>query len=298
MLLFFNLFASSCVTAVSFIMSTPSSSRPSNSVHQATSIHSTTSNGVRKGSRSKRSKGVKRATLTSYLPSGAPKLPLSFGVEFEYLFCVNRARINRDPSHKLFIREDDPRHPDDQASRTPSQHPFFARLARILRDKNLTVRVMPEPKTDDTGYKHWTITEEPNSDLKRTFHGLVLGSEGKVIEATLYEWETKGMELVSRVLKAPEPDYKGIHPSISECGRYLNMLKAGSTDWFLIARPDNGGLHVHLGIDPGASIKSKTMTDVPLKILQHLAYILIEYEDIISCFHDWERRGIFGYQDI
>ena len=117
------------------------------------------------------------------------------------------------------------------------------------------------------------------------------GEKAKLQRLLLTNGKQKVWELVSPVLTAPEPDYKEIHPSISECGRYLDVLKAGSTDWFLIARPDNGGLHVHLGIDPGAGIKSKTMTDVPLKILQHLAYILIEYEDIISCFHDWERRG-------
>ena len=232
-----------------------------------------------------------QSLLSPGLPSGTPKLPLSFGVEFEFLFCVNGAIKNRDSLHNLFISENDPRHPDDQGSHTPSQDPFHARIARLLRNKGLPIRVLPEPKMDDTRYEHWTVTHEPYSDLSRTFWDLVAGSEGKVTEATLHEWETKGMELVSRVLTAPEPDYKAIHPSISECGNYLGVLKSGSTDWFLIVRPDNSSLHVHLAIHPDTKAEPTSMKRVPLKVLKHLAYILIEYEDVISSFHHRERRG-------
>lgn len=36
------------------------------------------------------------------------------------------------------------------------------------------------------------------------------------------------------------------------------------------------------------------LPQIPLKVLQHLAYILLEYEDVISCLHYPKRRGFYG----
>jgi hypothetical protein len=46
------------------------------------------------------------------------------------------------------------------------------------------------------------------------------------------------------------------------------------------------GLHVHVGTAPECDIPEN-----PLPMFQHLAYILVQYQEIISSFNSDQRRG-------
>ncbi|KAL8906457.1 MAG: hypothetical protein Q9171_006256, partial [Xanthocarpia ochracea] len=111
------------------------------------------------------------------------------------------------------------------------------------------------------------------------------------------EWDSGPVELVSRVLDVDD------EASFQEIGEMLEILTAGAkarrrykafTDQWC-------GLHVHIGL-PTTSIRSSKIASefkdhinsedntIPLPVLQHLAYITVVYEPIISLLHPPNRR--------
>jgi hypothetical protein len=48
------------------------------------------------------------------------------------------------------------------------------------------------------------------------------------------------------------------------------------------------GLHVHVGLDPGLSEASLS----PLDVLQHLSYMLVQFETSISALHPRRRLAL------
>jgi hypothetical protein len=98
-----------------------------------------------------------------------------------------------------------------------------------------------------------------------------------------------GMELITGVLEAPDllaRCYPRSDPSMLEISQYLKALEEDrSALWFARTTKDCG-LHVHIGVSSHGSVDQ-----IPLNVMQHLAYILVQYEDIISCLHHPQRRG-------
>ncbi len=111
------------------------------------------------------------------------------------------------------------------------------------------------------------------------------------------EWDSGPVELVSRVLDVDD------EASFQEIGKMFEILTAGAkarrryrafTDQWC-------GLHVHIGL-PTTSIRSSKIASeskdhlnsedntIPLPVLQHLAYIIVVYEPIISLLHPPNRR--------
>ncbi|KAL8915740.1 MAG: hypothetical protein Q9172_006704, partial [Xanthocarpia lactea] len=111
------------------------------------------------------------------------------------------------------------------------------------------------------------------------------------------EWDSGPVELVSRVLDVDD------EASFQEIGEMFGILTAGAkarrryrafTDQWC-------GLHVHIGL-PTTSIRSSKIASeskdhinsedntIPLPVLQHLAYITVVNEPIISLLHPPNRR--------
>lgn len=78
--------------------------------------------------------------------------------------------------------------------------------------------------------------------------------------------------------------------SLADVKWYLDALETdGNEPWF--CRPtEECGVYMHVGI-PDDDV---ALSRIPLNVLQHLAYILLEYEDVISCLHHPKRRGFYG----
>jgi hypothetical protein len=86
---------------------------------------------------------------------------------------------------------------------------------------------------------------------------------------------------VSRVLTLPENEHGCMHAdSLGETTRSISALVLGSQNPWLRSAPDMAGFRVHSGTATGCD-----MPEIPLPILEYLAYILASYEEIISSLH-------------
>lgn len=208
--------------------------------------------------------------------SFARQLPLTFGVEFEFVFAIHNDIV---PGHHMFNH---------------GNHQWLAEVLNEIAFEPNGLQVVLEEPQDCDGYEQWILTYDFSarieSNLMEHFR-----HDKRINPDTLADWNHDGMELISRVLTVPDLSARGYlthHPSILEINEYLKHLHAdGRVPWF--ARPTRQcGLHVHIGV-PGLDFTSTTVDQIPLNILQHLAYLLIQYEDIISCLNHPQRRGFF-----
>lgn len=98
---------------------------------------------------------------------------------------------------------------------------------------------------------------------------------------------------MSRVLQAPSDlscfDTFIQEPDVQEISRYLNVIQGHPNDPHGAFINDTCGFHVHV-----ARLARNGSDDVMLSlpILQHLAYLLVQYEEIISSLHPPERRAV------
>ncbi|KAI4279534.1 MAG: hypothetical protein L6R38_005009, partial [Xanthoria sp. 2 TBL-2021] len=110
------------------------------------------------------------------------------------------------------------------------------------------------------------------------------------------EWDSGPVELVSRVL---DVDAASSFSEVAEMFEILNAGHSGKTKYKAFA-DQWCGLHVHIGLPPSpqpsvALSKSSPNSNeenstLPLPLLQHLAYITIIYEPILSLLHPPNRR--------
>ncbi|KAL8669055.1 MAG: hypothetical protein Q9168_006344, partial [Polycauliona sp. 1 TL-2023] len=107
------------------------------------------------------------------------------------------------------------------------------------------------------------------------------------------EWDSAPLELVSRVL---DVDAASSYTEIDEMFQTLDAGRSGRTEYQAFTDPCCG-LHVHIGLPPppSSSTASSNSSDqengtFPLTVLQHLAYITIVYESILSLLHPPHRR--------
>jgi hypothetical protein len=92
-------------------------------------------------------------------------------------------------------------------------------------------------------------------------------------------------ELVSRVPPAPDVDPKGV----VEVQKYVSALQGTDhnlQEGYHSYVDKQCGMHVHVGPDP----KSK-LVSFHLPVLQHIAYIIVQYEGLISRLLPQQRRG-------
>ena len=114
----------------------------------------------------------------------------------------------------------------------------------------------------------------------------------RINEGNVKSWDSFGVEAVSRVLSYADPV-----AAFHEIGRYVSALKdgggsvpavpgslAGPPQWGIM-KSTLAGAHVHIGFNVTRP------SDIDVKVLQHLAYILISHEDLITQFHPRIRSG-------
>ncbi|OAP55126.1 hypothetical protein AYL99_10826 [Fonsecaea erecta] len=127
-------------------------------------------------------------------------------------------------------------------------------------------------------YTEWTMTNDHTvvgalrSQLRE--HLLTQG----VAEDDVPKWDSYGIELISPVFELARQT-----EAFSQVGKYLRALVSKETStlesiW--------AGAHVHIGFN------FSKPEDIPILLLQHLAYILILHEDLLSRCHPRSRCGI------
>ncbi len=89
-------------------------------------------------------------------------------------------------------------------------------------------------------------------------------------------WDTFGLELIS-------PPHNDISTAKEEVNAILSKLRGTPESPFGILLDDSCGFHVHVGLPDGEAL--------PIRVLQHIAYILVVYEEQIGLLHDPKRRN-------
>ena len=162
----------------------------------------------------------------------------------------------------------------------------------ILRREGLHVASMGyAPDDEDKPYSGWGLIED--STIKYDYvHAEALKCIPERIDKDVpVNVMGGGVELVSRKFQAPDLDKDDFScSSLEETSNYVNALTGKSTDPFACFINDSCGLHVHVGV---AALESpNNALKFPLAILQHLCYMLVQYETVISSFFPTYRRGM------
>ena len=245
-------------------------------------------------------------------------LPLTFGVELEFVFAVNKHEIEQDPTHFLHGLSEGAQQQGGAGSESQqTSETFFTRpainpvpskednlgvqetvvskpafnnaaeyVARILRNAGQTVRIQDEPHRRPD-FQVWQVTYDDSVKLDDGA-ALIKLFPNRVTPENVSQWKHDGMELVSRVLVVTEYDRDCLHSdSLKEVAKFLAALPPRPQDPWLLNAHNRTGLHVHVGVDP----ESVIVREIPLPVLQHLAYILARYEEIVSSLHSDQRRG-------
>lgn len=221
------------------------------------------------------------------------EIPLTFGVEFEFMFAIRKSLSKR--HHWLQIdRDTQPDPQDNYYGKTVYSEKENTALARILRLGGHGVRLHATEARVGT-FTHWTIQNELSLRFADQNREKLTGwLPNRATKKNKKDWLIKGVELVSRVLAAPPPD-KGwrTHASIREVEEYIKCVNGKKGDPFGAYVTGECGLHVHVGVDPNIA-QDQLANLLPLKTLKYLAYILFQYEGVISGFHLPSRQGHFG----
>ena len=135
----------------------------------------------------------------------------------------------------------------------------------------------------DINYDQWTLTHDgtvPGATSSELYQNV----SHLVCEQNRREWDSWGIELVSRKFECAQR-----HDAFEEVSRYLSTLKGYGSETWAASGSIWAGTHVHVGVDvqsPKEISEPKTM-----RILQHLAYILVSNEDLLTQFHPSHRSG-------
>ena len=153
-------------------------------------------------------------------------------------------------------------------------------------NKTQNVPFPTEASTDETvmltkaklDYSRWSLTNDHTlpgvlrSQLERHLTGR------NVHEDAHPSWDSYGMELVSPIFELQKKQ-----EAFTEIGRYLEAVNGDSTS---LLESIWGSIHVHIGWE------IETAEDMPVLSLQHLAYILVLHEDLLSKCHPRSRSGV------
>ena len=218
-------------------------------------------------------------------------LPLTFGVEIEFYWACRFDDYLGQQHQFLKITADD--------AEAFYLWPQFARnigqVTKILRRAGLDAVPVTNPRDEGINYQAWVVTQdeslfEVNEEIKGQEHPLskrqrAVGEKG---------WFTQGTELVSRILPVPDVFPNGfiLSQSLQEVERYTTLLIGKGSQEYTSYCNKRCGLHIHIGLDPMLTTRS-----LPLDVLQHLCYILFQFEGLISQFHPRKRRECYDEEN-
>lgn len=239
------------------------------------------------------------------------KLPLTFGVELEFLLAM-RCRLQQYfPQYNWLTREslhdphdarnsnmDEPTDWADCAEEDDSPSPDgLWQVSKIFADQGAEVRAVIDAKRDDEDFdkfSRWSLCPEMAVPNPRTAADFSNWANGLVDEEhkRLLWWNFSGLELVSPALPAPEIDPRNFKPKgLVELGGYLKFFTHSeqypTAPWMFISRPEVSSMHVHVGVQP----QLEKQINIPIDVLRHVAFLCIFFEDTITMLHDPHRHS-------
>ncbi|KIW11005.1 hypothetical protein PV08_10304 [Exophiala spinifera] len=246
----------------------------------------------------------------------SPKEPMSltFGIELEYVFAFDRSPrvgfewigVDGITDEELFEEEeeddlalsyDDESEPATGVNMDVDVHQpvvfsdphSCARIGQASTTMFVTQSVLEQAGLECTagerGYESWNIQADGSIDEPKNLSKYLpdrLDSDDEC------DWVMSGQELVSRVLAAPEDLSLNNFTSsnaLQEIACFLKALRGRPRDPFGVFVNESCGFHVHVARE------SQDMDEmIPLPVLQHLAYLLVQFEELINVLHHESRR--------
>jgi hypothetical protein len=247
-------------------------------------------------------------------------LNLTFGVEIEHLFGIKQDEVAARPDYDWLRPENCPvntgavgdplppwyphaYNPNNREQRLELERVGLRQAGKIVRLNAgpdapfLAVRLSSDPEDVSDQYLHWKLTLEDAvpvpTDADQLMHRSTYQQEIRV--TNFNDWQLTGLELISRPLKAPELDGNGLQSNgLQELQQQLDTIPKlydPEKPYFFTTGPELGSVHVHVGVQPGAEGEQE---DLSTEFLQHLAFICMVFEDVITLLHHPERQGYQG----
>ena len=144
-------------------------------------------------------------------------------------------------------------------------------------------------------YSKWTLVND-FSLTGATKAQLLAACPGRITTKNVGSWDSFGIELVSRFFQVAEKE-----ENIAEMSRYLAALKGPTASEDADQDLDThcstlksifAGTHVHVGFNIDSVEKLREV----FPVFQHLAYILISHDDLLTQLHPPHRSGEFTQQ--
>lgn len=235
------------------------------------------------------------------------RLPLTFGIEVEFLFAVRRD-IERYPEYWWLNMKNLGKCPHFSANlegllkdRCPCPNCYASishglyQTAAIFGNNGGELRVDEDAKMDDESFEkfdRWGLTHEsavviPENESQsfRWSGGAFSGTMDQLDD----EWNFTGLELVSPALVVPDIANNRLK-GLTELQGYLKFMTAKSypeVPYIFMAHPQNTSVHVHIGVQPETS----GQVDIPLGVLRHTAWLCVFFEDSLTLLHHPERHA-------
>ena len=204
-------------------------------------------------------------------PQDAAEPELTFGVEFEFILATKKILRGADGWLDLHVAE--------------------SRVKTILARNGREAKVVDSPfgigEDPDTKYQNWRTMRDVSVMAYRLEDRNSLPDLYQSL--SIQNWTLAGLELTTRILNAPPGDHNhstSQQSSFAEIESYLNALKhkSASSPYGVYANR-SCGLHVHVGMG-----RDKEYS-LPLPLLQHLSYMVAQFETIISSLFPSARRA-------
>ncbi len=173
---------------------------------------------------------------------------------------------------------------DYRAGRTTKYRTYWAEALEIVRnivdEHALNVEVELSTHPDDPTYKDWKVSNDCSlvplsKEQKMHYFG------DRIAAGQSDDWDTTGIEVVSVPL---QPDNA---ISFHEIDQYLTALRGNNNSNYGITTSKYAGLHVHIGF---GKPEPKDPASLLLR-MQHLAYMLVQFEPLLVRFFPPYRDG-------
>jgi hypothetical protein len=226
-------------------------------------------------------------------------LPLTFGLEVELLFGMRRGFEVTHPTHwwlnyRALLQDPHDCGLDEEciAQSEGGFHTPLWQAAKIFARKGGELQVRRNAKTDDDSFdkfNYWSLTTEVSVETPDNSERLAEWSGG-VIREDVDRWDWSGLELVSPALPVPElgPIFKP--NGLVQVKGYLDFMSKDlppKVPYIFLAGPDFTGLHLHIGLQP----QLESQVEFPVKVLRHLAFMCLFFEDAITLLHHPHRHA-------
>ncbi|TKA53133.1 hypothetical protein B0A49_11664 [Cryomyces minteri] len=234
-------------------------------------------------------------TAGSSIFDGAP-IPLTFGIELEAIFCFHEDRL----SSLLTERSSAAIIVKNVAISDKNLEKCTYAGARSVVDKFRGIEYRPyidEPlqlvrhlvskvpgrrgihvhaeNEKQTSYQTWSISVDGTLN-GLTKADLVAAFPDRIPDlAAAADFDSYGIELITH-------PYSCATAARDDIAAVISSLRGSSISNFGVTTNLNCGAHVHVGLPDGGGI--------PLSVVQHLAYLVVVYEDEISALHAPSRR--------